>query len=134
MPQLISCVRPSRWKSRPACILGALDILEEYIVQPILTIKDHVFGSCDDEPNSRNGSTNKIKRWGNKSNTTIEKDDNQNIMFSKLLKWSSDEEDASGEGFLTSESTAAADRPDRYSMNYRGRSSRMMHCSNSRSL
>ena len=30
MPNLISCVRPSRWKSKPACILGALDILEEY--------------------------------------------------------------------------------------------------------
>ena len=35
MPQLISCVRPSRWKSRPACILGALDILEEYIAAHI---------------------------------------------------------------------------------------------------
>jgi len=119
MPQLISCVRPSRWKSKPACILGVLDILEEYVVQPILTIKGHVFGSCDDEPTRRDGST-KIKRWESKSKATIEKDD---IVFSKLLKWSSDEEDASGEEFI-SESTA--DRSDRYSMNYRGRSSHLM--------
>ena len=131
MPQLISCVRPSRWKSKPACILGALDMIEEYIMQPILTIKDHVFGSCDDEPNSRNGSTNKIKNWESKSKATIDKG-NEDVMFSKLLRWSSDEEDASGEGFLTSESTAA-DRSDR-SMNYRERSSHLMHCSNSRSL
>ena len=87
-----------------------------------------MFGSCDDEPTRRDGST-KIKRWESKSKATIEKDD---IVFSKLLKWSSDEEDASGEEFI-SESTVP-DRSDRYSMNYRGRSSHLMHCSNSRSL
>jgi len=130
---LISCVRPSRWKSKPACILGALELLEEYVLQPFITIRDHVFGSCDDEPNSRNGSTNKIERWESKSKATIDKNNNEDVMFSKLLRWSSDEEDTSGEGFLTSESTAA-DRSDRYSMNYRGRSSHLMHCSNSRSL
>ena len=93
-------------------------------MQPILTIKDHVFGSCDDEPKRKDGSTNKIKRWENKSNSTIDKD-NEDVMFSKLLKWSSDEEDTSGEGFLTSESTAD-NRSDRYSMNYRGKSSHLM--------
>jgi len=102
MHQLISCVRPSRWKSNPACVLGAYEILE-YVMQPIRTIMDHVIGSCDDEPNSRNGSTNKIKRWESKSKANIDKG-NEEVMFSKLLKWSSDEEDASGEGFLTSES------------------------------